>query len=239
MKRNVLSLVRNVMMTGCVLIAAGAVMSCSKSSDYNGNQGSVSAAIAVFNLSDQSGVNISLGGSVLYNTSLVYPSYMDYQAIRPGTYTVRSFVASSNTTLAESSFNFDTANYHTVVIAGANNNYKNITVRDNFDNLSGTNGKAYVRFINAVPDSTQPTVTISGGTSPISFVSGFGISSDFKEVTPGDITIKADNGATINASSVLAAQATGVYTAVVMGFPGSTDTAKAVKVKFILNGRLQ
>ncbi len=124
-------------------------------------------------------------------------------------------------------------------MAGAKGNYTNIVTRDNFDNLSTSTGKANVRYINAIPDSTKPTVSISAnGTTILNSPAAFSSVSDFAEAYPGQVSIAIKNNNTIATSRTIALVKGKVYTVLLTGIPGAADTTKAVQIKYILNGNL-
>ncbi len=69
-------------------------------------------------------------------------------------------------------------------VVGANDKYSNVIVKDNLDSLSSGTGEAYVRYVNAISDSTiQPLVSISSnGTDIFKDNSAFTTVSDFKGI---------------------------------------------------------
>lgn len=243
MKKNWMSAVRRgVLMLGTVTAAGVLLISCSKNNnDYVVPDESV-AGLMAFNLTTDKSIGITLSGNNLVNNPLAYTNYTgNYLGIYTGTRSVRSFDATSNATLAEDSMSFAENQYYSLFVSGANGTYKNITVRDNFDTLSATNGKAYVRYVNAIPDSAKSTISVkeAGGTAVVNDNnSGFGAVSGFVAVTPGDITIAASNGGTIQTTRTIQVAAPKAYTILIVGVPGSTDTEKAVQVRYIENGSL-
>ena len=96
-----------------------------------------------------------------------------------------------------------------------------------------------MRYINAIPDSTKPTVTITAnGTNVVNTQAGFSSVSDFVAADPGQVTITVKNNTTIDANRTISLEQGKVYTVLLAGIPGATDTTKAVQIKYILNGSL-
>ena len=83
-------------------------------------------------------------------------------------------------------YTFEKDKYYSVFVVGANGNYKNVVTQDSYDSLTASSGKAYVRYINAVPDLSAPRVTItSNGSNVSNNIASFGQVSQFIAVTPG------------------------------------------------------
>ncbi len=81
------------------------------------------------------------------------------------------------------------------------------------------------------------TIT-ANGTKVINTPAGFSSVSDFVAADPGQVTITVKNGSTIDASRTISLEQGKVYTVLLAGVPGATDTTKAVQIKYILNGSL-
>jgi len=211
---------------------------CSKFNDDNNTNTPVSGLMS-FNLApDKSAVGISLGGNNLTNSPLAYTNYSGtYQLIYPGNRAVESYDYIKDSTIASVDYNFTADKYYSLFVVGANGNYKNVITNDKFDSLTLKTGKAYVRYINAIPDSTKPTVTLTAnGSNIINDNASFTDISDFKEVNTGDVEIKVNNNATINASRTITLEQGKVYTILLVGIPGNSDATKSVQVKYITNG---
>jgi hypothetical protein len=152
---------------------------------------------------------------------------------------VEAFDASTDSSIAKASQNFEVNKYYSVFTVGAAGSYSNVITHDNFDSLSSSSGKAYVRYINAIPDSSKPTVTIAaGGNNVINTPASFAAVSDFAAVDPGQVTVTVKNSATIDANRSIELQQGKVYTVLLIGIPGEADTGKAVQIKYIENGSL-
>ena len=128
--------------------------------------------------------------------------------------------------------------YYSVFVVGANGSYKNVIAKDNLDSLSSTTGEAFVRYVNAIADSTkQPLVTISSnGTDLFNTNAPFTTVSDFKGIMPGAVSVNVSNESDINSSRTITVEQGKIYTILLVGIPGQTDSTKAVQIKFIQNG---
>ncbi|HMF70766.1 MAG TPA: DUF4397 domain-containing protein, partial [Flavitalea sp.] len=99
--------------------------------------------------------------------------------------------------------------------------------------------KAYIRYINAIPDSTQPVVKISSGGSDIfNQAAAFASVSQFTEVAPGSVSINISNNGNINANRNIDLATGKAYTVLFIGKPGESNNEQAVQIKFIENGTL-
>jgi hypothetical protein len=215
--------------------------SCHKDHDNNGGVNIPVAGLMTFNLSpDQSNVGFAISGNNLTNAPLTYPNYNgNYQRIYTGQRTIDAYdYYTSSGTLASVPGNFDSARYYSVFLIGDSGHYRNVLVNDNFDSLSGTTGQAYIRYINAIPDSvTAPAITVTaGGTNVINDVPSFGTVSPFKAITPGDISIGLTSTAGIDTSRTITLEQRKVYTILLIGVPGSSTTPPGIR--YIANGLL-
>lgn len=239
MKKFFSSIRFSLVMAGSVLMAGVLLSSCLKNNDDT--PATPVSGLMAFNLAaDQTAVGISLSGNYLTNTPLTYTSFTgSYLPVYTGTRAVQSVNFNGSAILATASQVFEADKYYSVFVVGNNNVYKNVLVEDKFDSLSGSSGKAYVRFINAIPDSSLPAVTIAaGGTNAVNTPAAFTTVSDFTAITPGDINVTVSNGSTIQANRTFAVEAKKVYTVLLTGIPGQTDVTKAVQIKYITNGTL-
>jgi hypothetical protein len=242
MKQNLMSTVRrNLLVLGCVIVTGIGLSACSKSNDNGTNPDVPVAGLMAFNLTtDKDGIGITLSGNNLVGSALGYTNYTGgYLGVYTGTRAVRSYDAGTSTTLAETSADFAADHYYSLFVAGANSTYRNIITTDNFDSLATGNNKAYIRYINAIPDSSKPAVVISGnGETVVNTNAGFAAVSDFVAVSPGEVTVALSNGGTIQATRTFSVTQPKVYTVLLIGVPGATDPAKAVQIKYIENGSL-
>ncbi len=226
-----------VRLTGIVSLSL-LLWSCTKFDDDNNNNTSA-AGLMSFNLApDQSGVYITLSGNNLNNTPLAYTSYSGvYQAIFPGDRPVQSFSYPSDSAIAQVNHVFTPNKYYSLFVIGANDHYQNLVTNDNFDSLAATSGKAFIRYINAIPDSSKPLVTIAAnGNNVVNTNASFASVSDFATIDAGDVAVRVSNGSSVDASRNITLEQNKVYTVLLVGTPGAADTTRSVQIKYISNG---
>lgn len=223
------------------VVSAGVLFTaCLK--DKDDNPSIPAAGLMSFNLApDQSALVIRLSGNSLTQTPLAYTSYTGgYQNIYVGNRNIESFDYNNNRQLTSSGYNFEQNKYYSLFITGTNGAYRNIVAVDNFDSLSASSGNAYVRYINAVTDSVNaPTVTIAaGGNNVVNENAAYGAVSEFKAVTPGEISIAVKNNSGVDANRNITVEQKKAYTILLVGVPGTTNDNQKVQIKFIANGTL-
>jgi hypothetical protein len=198
------------------------------------------AGLMAFNLAaDKNAVAFTLSGNYLGNNTLAYTNFTGaYLPVYTGTREVRAIDYNTNSTLATTTGNFTDSSYYSVFLTGANGNYRNVLVKDELQPLTAASGKAWVRYINAVPDSTvAPVVTITAsGDNVISTGSPYASVSNFVQVNAGTVNTAISNGTTVSANRSITLEENKVYTVLFVGLPSSTDASTAVQVKFIQNG---
>lgn len=198
------------------------------------------AGLMAFNLAaDKPAVAFTLSGNFLGSNILAYTNYTGaYLPIYTGTREVRAIDYSNNNTLAISTGNFADSSYYSVFLTGANGNYRSVLVKDELQPLTAASGKAWVRYINAVPDSTvAPVVTITAnGDNVISTGAAYATVSNFVQVNAGTVNTAISNGTTVSANRAITLEENKVYTVLFVGLPSPTDASSAVQVKFIQNG---
>lgn len=208
---------------------------CSKNDDGDYVQPPV-AQLMTFNLApDKPSVGFALSGNQLGNFPLGYISYSGgYLPIYPGNRELRSFDASSGSTIALNTITYEDSTYYSAFLVGTTGQYRNVVVKDNYDVVVPAAGKAWVRYINAVTDtSATPSVTIAGSTEQVVF----GEVSPFIQVNAGDVATAISNGGDINASRTISMAENKIYTVLFVGQPApTTDPNLAVQIKFIENG---
>lgn len=200
------------------------------------------AGLMAFNLSpDQNAVAFSLGGNNLGNSALAYNSFTGtYLPVYTGSRELRSFDFNSNTTLSTTNYTFADSGYYSAFLLGTDGNYRNLVVKDELDSLTATAGKAWVRYINAIPDTANaPTVTIaSAGTNVVNETGTYGTVSPFVMVNAGDVNTAVNNGESIAATRTIALEQNKVYTVLLTGLPATGDSTRPVEIKFITNGTI-
>ena len=237
-KLRILSL-RNLSIVAVLFASVFLFASCKKDSNNNSSNNNYGGIMA-FNLApDKNAVGFSISGNNFTPSPLMYTSYTGgYQPVYPGNRTVEAFDFNNGAGIASMAGNFEARKYYSAFLLGVNGNYRNVISEDQLDSLDASNGKAYLRYINAIADSSNPTVKITGAhETPWNEQAAFGQVSEFKAATPGNVDIAVTNGSTINASRSITTEANKVYTILLVGAPGGQGT-DSVQVKFIQNGTI-
>ncbi|MFT3680157.1 MAG: DUF4397 domain-containing protein [Ferruginibacter sp.] len=198
------------------------------------------AGFMAFNLAtDQDAVGFSLSGNKLGNTPLGFNNYTGaYLPINIGSREVRTFNFSNDSTLSAVTGDFKDSMYYSAFLVGTNGNYQNIIVKDELDSLTAGAGTAWVRCINAIRDTAgAPQLTLAAnGENILNEAFSYTTVSPFKRVPAGTLGVKISNESTYNTTRDIALEENKVYTLLLIGAPGETDTAKTVQVKYVLNG---
>lgn len=224
-----------------VLVVAVLLSACTKfDDDDNGTETPVSGLMAFNLVPDKAAIGIALNGNNLSNAPLSYTNFTGtYLRVYSGNREIESFDINTDSALAKSNYGFELNKYYSLFVTGANGVYTNIVTHDNFDSLNSSSGKAYIRYINAIPDSTKPTVSITAnGINVFNTQATYTSVSDFAAADPGQISVGVKNNATIDASRSFSIEQGKAYTVLLIGVPGATDTTKAVQIKYIENGSL-
>jgi uncharacterized protein DUF4397 len=218
-------------LVACVFLFAA----CKKETAVNNTP--VSGLMAINLIPDQPAVDFIMSGNYLTSSPLVYTNYSGtYLSVYSGNRTVALGLANADTTVSSTDYAFEPSKFYSVFAMGANGHYRNLVLNDNIDSLSTGSGAAFVRYVNAVADSSKAGVSISqNGNNVINADASFATASDFKSVNPGDLTVSA-TGQNYSVNRTISVEKDKVYTIMVMGIPQATDTAKAVQIKYILNG---
>jgi hypothetical protein len=220
-----------------VLAAALLFGSCNKHND-NDNNNTPAAGVMAFNLAtDIPAASIALSGNLLTQQPLGYNNFTGgYLGVFTGSRPVEAFNFNTGASLATNSFDFAADKYYSIFLVGKNNSYRTVVVDDNLDSTQSSGGQTMLRYINAIPDSTQPTVTVAaGGSNVFSEPAAFASVSSFKSITPGSVAINVSNGSNINVNRTITLDQHGVYTVLLTGVPGGT-AADSLSIRFIKNG---
>lgn len=218
-----------------ILLAFASVLfvSCSKNND-NDYDAPPSAQLMLYNLAaDKPAVGFTISGNQLGNSPLAYTNYSGvYLPIYTGTRELRSFDFNNGATIASRTDTYADSTYYSAFLLGAAGDYRNLVVTDDYSSVVPVSGKAWVRYINAVPDTvTRPDVTIAGTTEG----AVYGSVSAFVQVDAGDVDVAIQSG-TFNTTRTITLAENRIYTVLFVGLPGATDPALAVQAKFIQNG---
>lgn len=237
MEKLFLSLRRKISLSCIIMLMLVLSVGCKKDS-VDEHMDPVSHLMS-FNLApDKAAVNISVSGDVITNQPLGYPNYTGlYQDVDPGLQTVQSVDVGLNAAMASASLSFEEDKYYSLFVLGNQGNYSNIIVRDNYESLPVGSGKSYVRYINAIPDSSDLTVSITANGSVILATDvHYATVSDFFPLDGLDLVIGIDNGVNVTAQETFNFQIGKAYTVLFTGIPGTPDLSKAVKIQYALTG---
>lgn len=225
---------------GSVLTIGILLTGCLKKNDLGPN--TPYAGLMAFNLiPDKDGIGIAIDNNSLTQSPLTYTSFTGgYLNAYIGQRTIGAFNPASDSLFTKNTVTLDTSKYYSLFVVGANGTYSNVFVRDNFDAIPPSSGQAYIRYINAIPDSSKPLVNVTaGGNNVINTNAGFATISDFVPITPGDATVGVNDGtADIHASRTITVEPNRIYTLLLIGQPNATDSSKTVQVRIITNGSL-
>jgi hypothetical protein len=235
MKNRIFSVFRNKYLY-ILLFAAVTFSACKKENVAT----TPTSGLMAFNLIPDSTQPVAfvLDNNTLANAPIGFDNFTGgYLDVFSGPRTIKLYESNSDSALASTSYTFQPGMYYSTFAMGANGNYKNLIVADNLDSLPTSTGNAFVRYVNAIPDSSGQTITVStNGSDVINTNTSFGEVSDFTGIAPADISISVKNGSTISADKTISLQKDKVYTLLLTGMPNAPDTAKAVKIKYIING---
>lgn len=198
------------------------------------------AGLLSFNLApDQPGLVIRLSGNSLTQTPLAYTSYT-YNNVYAGNRNIESFNYNNYSQLTSSNYSFAPNKYYSLFVIGNNGAYRNIVAVDDFDSLSAAEGKAYVRYVNAITDSVNtPVVTIAaGGSQVVNENAAYGGVGTFTAVTPGNISIAVKNGQGVDASRNITVEQRKAYTILLVGTPGATNDNQKLQIRYVDHGTL-
>lgn len=239
--KKVVHSIRYVLYSGAAILLFAVVFTACKK-DNTENTRTPASGLMAFNLAiDKEAVGITLSGNNLTNVPLNYTSYTGaYLPVFTGNREVKSYSVNGGGILAVSSQIFKDSGYYSLFVVGNKGNYRNIIANDSLNNLVPASGQAFVRYINAIADSTtSPLVTITAnGVSIISTNAAFGTVSAFTKIKAGSIIIDVNNSDKVAANRTITVEDSKAYTILLTGIPGAVDTAKSVQVKFITNGTI-
>jgi hypothetical protein len=219
------------------LLVTGFLAACNKDLD-NDNATVPSAGLMVFNLAvDKAPIGVALSGNAISNAPLDYTAYNGgYQRIYTGSRDIEAYDFTNDSVFSKSNFSFQDSSVYSVFVMGNNGSYHNVTVKDNVDSAA-SDDQAYIRYVNAIPDSSAPRVSIQAAGSEVSGESAaFGQVSAFIPVAAGDVTIAVSNDDNVLANRTITLESGRAYTALLVGTPDATDTAKKVQIRYIENG---
>ena len=235
MKNKIFSVFRNKYLY--ILLFAALTFSACKKEDVATTP---TSGLMAFNLISDSTqpVVFVLDNNTLANASIGFNNFTGgYLDVFSGARTVKLYETNSDSALASTSYTFQPGMYYSAFAMGANGTYKNMIVADNLDSLPTSTGNAFVRYVNAIPDSSGQTITVSSnGSDVVNTNTSFGDVSNFTGIAPAAISIGLKNESSISATKTITLEKDKVYTILLTGMPNASDTAKAVRIKYIVNG---
>ena len=226
---------RNFVPTG-LLIVILFLSSCKKETD---DVPTPVSALMAFNLApDLEGVHISLNGNLVPGSPLSYSSFTgQYFNVFPGTRFIETTNPANLEILDSLSYNFEPGKFYSLFIVGVNNGYSNIVTVDNYDSLTSSSGKSYVRYVNALSNAPASDVALSSeGSLVINDNIAFGGVSEFIAVEPGNLTVAVTNEGPVHVNRTLSLEQHKAYTILLMGLPNQSDTTRSVQIRYIENG---
>ncbi len=193
------------------------------------------AYLMAFNLAvDKPAVGFTLSGNPFGNNALEYSAYTGtYLPIFIGSREVRTFDYTTGSTIATNQNDFADSMYYSAFLLGYDGDYKNVVVQDHYEQVTPVSGKAWVRYINAIADSTLSASINIGAADDHS---NYGTVSDFRQVSAGSLNISVSSGSAFNVQRTIELEENKIYTLLFIGSPGNTDPDKAVSIRFIENG---
>lgn len=231
---------KNLLVALALVFSAAILASCKKDKTPTHTP---AAGLMAFNLApDLNSVGVDIDANLFTKTPLAYTNYTgSYLGVYAGTRTVKSYVFQSGSVLYSSPENFQDSAYYSLFVLGANDEYRNVMVQDKFNSLPTGTGKAFLRYINAIPDSSKLNVEImtSDNTEVSNKDESFGAISSFQGVDPGDLTVRINNMTTqVDTSRTFPVAANGIYTILLVGLSNPANTDQKVDIKYIQNGTL-
>jgi Domain of unknown function (DUF4397) len=220
-----------------ILLLVFSFSACKKNNDYVRTP---AAGLMAFNLApDKTAVGYSLSGNQLGNAALNYTNYTGaYLSVYLGNRELKSFDYNTGSTIATATGNFSDSMFYSVFLLGVNGSYRNVLVNDGLNSLTPAAGKAWIRYINAIPDSTSAVPKVTIGESSVNEPAPYATVSSFKQVNAGTVNTGITNLINITASRAITIEENKIYTVLFAGLPTRTDSVQAVQVKVIQNGSL-
>lgn len=220
-------------------IAALAACSSDDNNDYYFDYDQVAGLMAVNTVTDTEPIQVTLSGNYL-GPALNYRAYTGgYLNIFPGSRSTNSLSPYSGNTLSSVDFTYEKGHYYSVFVTGEKGDYKNIIVEDSLEQLAVTDSTAYVRFVNAIPGEATPEVNIiADNDSLLTTTIDYQEVSEFTAIPAEEISVSANNQDNINVERTLNLEAQKVYTILIVGDPGNSDSFKRTQIRYIENGQL-
>ena len=193
------------------------------------------AHLMAFNLAvDKPAVGFTLSGNQFGNNVLDYSAYTGtYLPIFSGSREVRSFDFTTGSTIAINQHNFSDSTYYSAFLIGYDGDYENVVVQDDYDQVTPVSGKAWIRYINAIADSTLSSSVSIG---MVDDNSSYGTVSPFSQVNAGSVDVTVSSGSSFDVQRTIELEENKIYTILFIGSPNHQDPDKTVAIRFIENG---
>lgn len=221
-----------------ILLSLTLIFAACKKNDVV-NESPTSGLMAFNLIPEEGGVDFVMSNRAITNSPLTFTNYSGtYLSVFSGNRSVALYSAQDDSAFAEVSQVFEPKKYYSIFALGANGKYSALLVNDRLDEIPDSTNEAFVRYINAIPDSIKPTVGISiNETSLVNDNNaGFGTISSFKETNPGEATIKVIDQGNVLTSRTITLEKGKIYTILLVGDPAATSDVNKVQIKFIVNG---
>ena len=218
-----------------ILFSALTFSACKKDTP---NERVPAAGLMSFNLvPEMDPIGVAVSGNIVTSIPLQYTNYTGgYQALFTGQRVVESFDWATREQLAQTTQNFMDSSYYSLFVVGTEGNISHVLVEDEIADLTDKES-AYVRYIQAIPDSSMASVQItSGGTEVVNETAKYKTVSGFSKVSPGEVEVAVDNEGSYDNSRTISLEKGTVYTILLIGKPGNDD--QPVEIKFVSNGTL-
>ncbi len=222
-----------------IVLAAALFTSCSKNKDNN-RPDIPAAGLMAFNLApDQRGVVVRLSGSAVTSQPLDYTNYTGYyQQIYAGNRDVQSFnYIAGKAITGTQSYHFEENKSYSVFVIGNDSVYQNVVSIDSIEESKIAEGKAYIRYINAIADTINTTTVTasSGGSVLINDNASFATINEFTPVNAGEVAVVAKSSV-VDINRTFSVQAGKAYTILLMGVPGEESEEKKPHIRYVENG---
>ncbi|OOG78225.1 DUF4397 domain-containing protein [Algoriphagus sp. A40] len=165
-----------------------------------------------------------------------YTNVLPYSAYYTGNRDFRFSAFNSATSLLEKKFELKADSVYSVFISDKTEGIDAILVKDVWEDP--TEEKAQLRFVHLSPDAEKVYLEISGITTPLVNDSNFKSVSDFKELNPGNVTLKvksSETGETLIQSGTLELKGNRVYSLILRGLEAETTGDKKLDIQLITN----
>lgn len=169
-------------------------------------------------------------------TPVEYTQILPYSAFYPGSRNFRFSAFNSATSLLEKSFVLKADTVYSVFVADKASGIDAILVKDIWKEPSSA--KAQLRFVHLSPDTEKVYLELSGSSTPLVSESEFKSVSEFKELNPGNVTLKVKSkatGETLIQSGTLDLKGNRVYSLILRGLSAESTGSKKLDIQLITN----